>query len=569
MLKELKIKNFVLVEELTLSLCDQLTILTGETGAGKSVIAGAIHAVLGEQIKGDVFYDKSKNVAIEASFDTTEIIKNPIFAHLVDEYEVELTGDEIFFSRELKPDGRSSIFINGRKSTNNIVKEFRNALLDFHSQRDQQTLFDEDTQLYYLDNYADLLPKRQLFAEAFQQWNDTQKKLNKLIDEAAKNAEKVLLYRYQINEIEAANIKINEEAELDAEHHLLSGAKEILENYNEMRGELFESDRTVFDILAFYKNRLQNFCAHSKLIADTVENLNNSISALHDVATCTRYIEDEIAIDESRLEAVEQRIKTIYDLKTKYKKDIPALLEYAQEMQKFVENFSCDTEKENQLKNQIASLQKETIEIANDLHNKRCQASKSMKNQVIESLKNLAIPDADFDIIIEKICAQELPELQNLLPTGLNKIKYVFSANKGTPLQELKATISGGELSRLLLVIKSILAKKLPARTIIFDEIDSGIGGNTANMLGSFIGQLAQNHQILCISHLPQVAVLADKHIKIEKINSQDKSLITLKNLNEQDQKNEIARMLAGDITQTALEHAEEMLRKKIINYKL
>ena len=618
MLKELKLKNFVLVEELNIDFSDNLSVLTGETGAGKSVIAGAIHIVLGESLKGDVFYDKSKNVEIEATFIVDDFMKDSNFISLLEEYgiEIELTPSSqfptpnsqfptpnsqfptphsqfptpnsqfptpnsqfptpnslrdrneslIFFYREIKPDGRSTIFINGRKHTNATVKIFRNILLDFHSQREQQSLFDEDTQLLYLDKYADLLQDREAFLEVYTQWQEAIKKLKKYQDEIKKNEEKILLYNYQIDELIAAKLTINEETDLDSEYNLLTNAKEILDNYSEMQIELFESDRTVFDILAYYKSRLSNYTKDSKLIADTVENLNISITALEDISASSRYIDEEISIDEKRLEEVENRIKTIYDLKTKYRKDVHKMIEYIAEMQAFVAGFSRNAIEEENLKNEISHLQKRAFEIATLLNKKRHEAAISMEKNIIDNLVKLAIPDADFKICLEYLYdleSETLPEMDIFTTTGLNQVKYTFSANKGSILQELKATISGGELSRLLLVIKSILAKKLPERTIIFDEIDTGIGGKTAMALSGFISEISQNHQILCITHLPQIAALANKHLKIEKISTLEKNLITVTDLSYNDRKNEIARMLAGNITNASLEHAEELLKQK------
>ena len=571
MLKDLKIKNYVLVKDMNISFIDGLTVLTGETGAGKSVIAGALQLVLGEQLKSDVFYDKNASVVLEAIFDVTNLMELDSFKELTDKYGIELTEvvNEFFIFREIKPDGRSSIFINGRKSTNAIVKEFRNILLDFHSQRDQHSLFDEDIQLFFLDNFANLLNDRTEFQKYYFQWQELIKKLNKYQDEIQKNKEKIMLYQYQIDELETANLKENEEAELDSEYTLLSNAKEILNLFFEMKADLFEADKTVYDILGLYKNRLDNYSANSKLIKDIVLNLNTCLTAMEDISASSRYIDDEIPTDEKRLEEVEIRLKTIFDLKTKYKKTVPQLNEYLSEMKNFITGYEQNVETELGFKKEIAILQQKTTDLAIDLEKKRKEAGAVFEANIIASLRNLAINDAEFKINIDRICDfnNDVPiGIDSFNTIGFNNVKYVFSANKGMPLQELKATISGGELSRLLLVIKAILAKKLPQRTIIFDEIDSGIGGKTANTLGEFIKKLSESHQILCISHLPQIAAVADQHLKIEKLSESEKSVITLKLLDKNDRREEIARMLSGNITQTSLKHADEMLASKVNN---
>jgi DNA repair protein RecN (Recombination protein N) len=566
MLSELKIKNFVLVEDIQINFSAGMSVITGETGAGKSVIMGALHYVLGENIKSDVFFDKQKSIVLEATFSIDNLVSTTGFIELLSKHDCDIEGNELFFLREIKPDGKSSIYINGRKTTNSIVKDFRVALLDFHSQRDQQSLFDEETQLLYLDKYADLMDMRADFFAHYTMWGDSIKKLKKYQSEVLKNEEKKLLYEYQIAEIEATNLgDADEESALDSEYSLLNNAKEILELYTQMKCELFEGERTVFDLLVYYKNKLTDFSGDHKLITDTIENLANSISALEDVQTCVYQIEDEVNMDDERLCEIEQRIRVIYDIKNKYKRDIPQLLSYLSEMKDFLAGYEQDKEMESQLLSEIARLQTTTAQKAMSLHDKRVQAASSYQEKIISYLKSLAILEADFKIIIDKNQAftkNNLADFESFSPTGIDTVRYTFSANKGSPLQDLKATISGGELSRLLLVIKSILAKKLPERTVVFDEIDSGIGGQTANMLGSFIRELSENHQILCISHLPQIAAVADTHYMIEKVSTTDNTMITLRKLDDDSRVGEIARMLSGDISETAIQHAHELLKK-------
>ena len=567
MLKDLKIKNFVLVKDLNITFSDKLTVLTGETGAGKSVIAGALHLVLGELLKNDVFYDNSSSVELEAIFDVTEIVENKEFVNLIEKYNVDINDNEIFFFREIKPDGKSAISINGRKSTHAIVKEFSAILLDFHSQRDQHSLFDEDIQLNYLDTYADVIDLRDEFQKTYNIWIDTKRKLKKYQSDIHKNKEKILLYQYQIDEIEAANLQENEENELDKELHLLTNAKDILNLFYELKADFFESDRTVYDIIALYKNKLNNYSNDSKIIKDTVDHLSTAITAIEDISGCLRFVDEEISTDEKRLDEVENRLKLIYDLKTKYKRNVAEINAYLHEMKEFIATYEQDVETEEMYLKEINNLQQKTFNIAINLENKRKEAAIYFQENIIDSLRSLAINDADFKIMVDKYsannfcCPNELPDTDNYTQNGLNKVKFLFSANKGMPLQDLKSTISGGELSRLLLVIKSIIAKKIPQRTIIFDEIDTGIGGKTAIVLAEYIKKLSESHQILCISHLPQIAAKAQEHLKIEKISAADKAAIVLIELQKEARREEIARMLSGNITETALKHADELLK--------
>jgi len=563
MLKELRIQNFVFVADMHVDFTKGLTVMTGETGAGKSVIAGAIHLVLGESLKGEVHLDKSKNVNIEATFDISNIITDPAFIALTQQYEVDISEHEIFFQKEIKPDTKSTVFINGRKSTNAIVKEFRPFLIDFHSQREQQSLFDEDTQLLYLDSYAHLNAKKAMFLTLYTQWGQSQKKYDKYKEDISKNEEKILLYQFQIQELETANLSPTEEAELDNEHHLLINAKQITDTFLSMRVELFDSEKSIYDSICLYKKELEPYQDNHVIIKNTLESLTQCISSLQDIDAFSRKVDSQIAVDEQRLAQIEDRLKTIYDLKNKYKKDVPQLLQFLQEMQTYVATYSPDPEIEATMLDGIASLRTETINLAKELHESRVSASKSFAQEIIQALQQLSIGEADFQIAIHPITdiQSDNISLNNLTPTGLDKVTYLFSANKGSALADLKATISGGELSRLLLVIKAILANQIPEHLILFDEIDSGIGGNTALKLAQYIKKLSQSHQIINISHLPQIAAIADTHLKIDKSTVNEQTIISLEKLDLSHRQYEIARMLSGTATDVALIHAGELLR--------
>ena len=404
---------------------------------------------------------------------------------------------------------------------------------------------------------------KKTFLDTFNNWIINNKKYKKYLEDVKKNEEKILLYKYQINEIESTHLKPAEEEELDKEHHLLINAKEILDLFINMRTDFFDSEKTIYDICAFYKNKFEGFAQDNKLIFDTVSNLTSCLTALEDISNSTRFFDEEITVDELKLEKIEKRIRELYDIKNKYKMNIKELITYKTEMKSFIMSYKKDIESGEKLKSEVLFLQKQAFEYATQLNDIRIKSAKDFEQQIMKSLKLLAIPDANIKIKVDRINQDKnnhLPEIKDYYYSGFNNVKFLFTANKGTPLQDLKSTISGGELSRLLLVVKTILAKKISKRTVVFDEIDSGIGGGTANMLAKFIKDLSTTHQILCISHLPQVAANAQHHLKIEKILKNDKNQIIVNELEAEDKKIEIARMLSGNITETAIEHAIELL---------
>ncbi len=564
MLNELQISNFILVEYIKINFNDKLTVLSGETGAGKSVLVGAVNLVLGGQVRGDIFLDKTKSVVLEAVFSYQK--QNRDLADLIKKYEIDISDGELFFRREIKPDGKSVIFINGIKSINSIVKEFREVLLDFHSQRDQHMLFNEDIQLEYLDDYTELNELKNEFSALYNKWSNLLNEAKKQKENIKRLQDKKLLFEYQINELEAAKLTINEEQELDKEYQILLNAKDILETFNTMNTVFFESENTLFDQINFYKNKLSKFKNNNVTIDNILENLNVCVSALEDINQSSRFIDQEIIIDEQRLIEVENRIKVLFDLKTKYKKDIPHLIDHITEMRTFIRNFNQHVKVNEDIDTEIKTISQNCIKIALELSVKRNQAAKIFEEEITNNLKELAIKDARFKILVDKNSDLNIncADISVLNSYGCDKVSYLFSANKGMPLQDIKLAISGGELSRLLLVIKGILANKLSEKTIIFDEIDTGIGGKTANMLGKYIKNLSNNQQIICITHLPQIAALGHNHYKIEKISVIDKNCITISQLDQNTRVNEIARMLSGNITELSLNHAKELLELNI-----
>ncbi|MBW6516117.1 MAG: DNA repair protein RecN [Candidatus Cloacimonetes bacterium] len=563
MIKSLRIKNFILVKEIEVEFGKGLNVLTGETGAGKSVIVGAFALILGQKGRPGIFYNNQEPIYLEAEFDLSQQ-DSEIIEDLISEGYLDNEERSLIIAREILTDNSSRSYLNGKRVTIGTIKEFRDALIDFHSQRDQIKLFSEQYQLEILDTFGNLKTKRNSYRKIYDDIRNKQKRLQELETTERQYAEKQRLYEYQIAELEELDLQIDEEKELKQELDLLTHSEDILNYCQEIQQQFYESENSIFDQFNIYTQRLDRFKEDSESIKNVVLSFSSILQILNDVRRELRIIKDAIDLDENKMKQLEQRMSNILRIKSKYKMDISQLLLYLSQMKQELENYASHTQEIEYLQVEIASISKELHAKAEDLSLDRKRVSQQLRNIILKNISHLAIPEGDFQVAFDEIVIDDKNEdvLHCLDATGKDKIEFLFSANKGVQLQPLKNAISGGELSRLLLVIKKILAGRLDTYSLIFDEIDSGIGGRTANELGEFISEVGKYHQVLCITHLPQIAAYANEHYMIEKNTGSEKSFIEIAKLTQEERREEIARMLAGSKSETAMKHAEELLNK-------
>ncbi len=562
MIKSLSISNFIIVESIHLDFSPGLQVLTGETGAGKSIIMGALNILLGAPLKSGMLFNKSLNAKVEAVFSVDP--QNINLLELLDKYEVEAEDEEFFITKEITIEEKALTFLNGRRVTNSIIKEFREVLFDFHGQRDQQNLFDKDIQLSFLDKYGKLDSIREEFSEQYKATEASLKELDKLIAQDSEQQDKLQLYEFQLKEIEDCRFNPEVDENLQQEYNFLNHAKDILALTQSMQNEMYEQEKSVYDVINSYLYQFGSYEKDSEIIKQGLKSLNDSLLNLDDALKSFSSLESHLNIDEERLIDIETRINTLNNMKLKYKLDLVGIISYGNKIRDFIENSTSNKERINELKKQIESTFSVLRRKGKELSKLRQSSASAFSAEISSNLKLLAIQDCSFKIIFDKInhLKQSHPEMNEFNETGIDSIEFLFSANKGSDLQTLKNSISGGELSRLLLVIKKLLADNLEARTIVFDEIDSGIGGKTADMLGSFIAKISENHQVLCITHLPQIAAYGVKHFNINKLLKDNRTTILVEELSVERRKREIARMLSGSDSELALLHAEEILRK-------
>lgn len=566
MIKSLRIRNFVLVRDVEIEFSEGLNILTGETGAGKSVIIGALTLLLGKKAKVGLFYKEDQPVYLEAIFsslpqqgDNIALLQNEGYLNIEDE------DRELLITREIMPDMTSKCYINGKRVTVSTVKELCGFLIDFHSQREQVQLFSPVYQLEVIDVFGNLREKRKTFTTKFKEVRKKIKKMSELETAEQQSAEKKRLYEYQIDELEELNLRLEEEKELEKELDLLTHAEEILNYCSEMQQSFYEKENSLFDQISAYNQRLERFKEDNDSIGNVVMSLASVLQLLTDVRYELRNIKENIDLDKSRMEQTEERLNSIIDAKNKYKMTVPQLLDYLGKMKKAVEEYVSWGEEISELKKEISILTDDLMKSADDLSLDRKQVSQELSAAIKKDIERLAIPEGDFKVFFEnrRSSDSELLDLEGLDEYGKDKVTYLFSANTGVEMQPLKNIVSGGELSRLLLVVKKLLAGRLDTPSLVFDEIDSGIGGKIAKNLGEFISELGRYHQVLCITHLPQIAACSSRHFLIEKKRDAEKSYIEIMALSENERKEEIARMLAGTKSERAMKHAEELLNKE------
>lgn len=563
MITNLSIKNFVIVKELNLKFEKGLQILTGETGTGKSIIVGAIDVIFGGAIHTGMLYDETKSAFLEVTFNIDESHKK--FIELLSKHEVDFSENEVFFLREISTNLRGKSFLNGRRISNFIVKEFREVLLDFHSQRDQQKLFNENVQLEVLDKFGNLVSERDEFEKNFKEIQSQIKELEILKEQEKAAQERIKLYEYQVGELEEIDLKIGQDEKLQNELNLLNHAEEILNYSSLLEQEIYEKENSVYDVINSFVHKLSNFEKDNSHIRKAISSLQESLGNLDDTISEIRQVQNIINLDSLRLEEVEERLNAINSSKAKYKMNVPEILDYCYKIKKEISSFTSVKNKIQKIQLEIDNDSEKLWKDANVLTKKRKETAKRFENEIKTNIHKLAIPDARIKIIFDKEIIEKKVNnaLSGLTCFGQDKTEIFFSANIGVKMQPFKFAASGGELSRFLLTIKKILSDKLEKKTIIFDEIDIGLGGKTAELLGEFIFNISKYHQVICITHLPQIASYAKDHFLINKKKKADFTEVEIKKIDKNERKQEIARMLAGSKTELALKHAAEILSLK------
>ena len=542
MISTLHIKNIGIIEDLTIDLNTGFNVLTGETGAGKTLIIDSLNLACGGRFSKEIVRRGENFCLVELNI-------------YLPQNENSIDGN-IIISREIFLNGRNTCKINGRLVTVNELKEFMSKIIDIHGQNDNQTIMSKQEHINYLDNFIgkDLLNEKYEYQKLYNRYNEIKKELKENYGDEKEKQRKLDLLKYQLNEIEQANLKENEEDELNNERKKIMNSEKIYTCLTEVDSNLSES---VIDGINLSIRALEK-------IEDIDDEYKNKLTDLkniyYDVQELTRDISDlnsDVSFDESKRNEIEGRLDCIYDLKRKYGNSISEIIEYKEQIEKDIYTIENLEEHNNKLKKELEDLTIKMSEKCSVLNKMRSKYSKVLNEKINKELKDLEMKNASFCVDIK------YDESGNFNQNGLDDIEFLIATNVGDEAKPLIKIASGGEISRIMLAIKTVLADTDEVPILIFDEIDTGISGKAAKSVGEKIKIISQKHQVLCITHQANIAAKGDSNYFISKKVENEKTYTNIKLLNEAEVIEEIARISSGDITKNALEHAREMRLSK------
>ena len=548
MLKSLQISNYALIEKLNINFESGFSSITGETGAGKSIILGALNLILGHRADTSVLKNVEKKSVVEGTFN----IEKYNLEQLFEQHDIDY-DDETIFRREILPNGKTRAFINDVPVGLAVLKDVSSKLIDIHSQDNTHSLNEKAFQLKVVDAYAENLSEKNAYTASFKELKQLRGELQLLEEDNAKNSSDLDYYRFQLEQLEQANFQLGEQADLEQERDTMQYAEDIQNAFYSINTAI-EQERGVIDLLNSAQHLASKAANHSPALQSLSERLDSIIIELRDISSEAEGFSDGLEYSQDRMDAIIERLSLIYELQQKHRTDsIESLLSLQRDLQAKVAAVDSFDEKIAELKKQIAAKENETLELANALTSSRKKALKPIADFVAGYLKNLGMPNAQLEILCNTT--------EEFMAQGRDEISFIFSANKNAALQEVSKVASGGEKSRLMFTIKLLLAQKEVLPTIIFDEIDTGISGEVARMMGQMMREMGEEMQVLSITHLPQVASCAQQQYKVYKYDQIDSTLTQIKQLDNDERYEEIARLLSGDkISEAALINAKELL---------
>ena len=554
MLIDLRVKNFALIEELEISFKEGLNVLTGETGAGKSIIIGALEMLLGGRASRDVIRKGKEKAYIEAVYEPENLAE---LNDILKEKGIEPDPDILLLSREIKESGRNRSRINGQLATLSMVREISRFLVDIHGQHEHQSLLDEKRHIQLLDDYIgeNIIDLKKDVAEKYNKIRDLKDKMAELEIDEGEKARELDMLEFQIEEIEEANLKAGEADKLHNQYNKLTNAEEIYSTtgmiHNKINGEDYNTVG-ILDQIGEFMKKLELIKEYDQPLEGFHDHIKDIYYQLQDLDFQLRDYHEKIEFDDQELAKIEDRLDLINSLQKKYGKTIEDILEYKEQLVDKRDNLLEQDKLMEKLKSKLKSARDKYYQKAESLTEKRKEYSAKLENQLSTELKELAMEDVIFKVDFSK---------KEPAKNGIDSIQFLISPNKGEDLKPLVKIASGGELSRIMLAFKTIIADIDKVDTLIFDEVDSGVGGKTAQKMAEKLAAISYKRQVICITHLPQIASMSDNHFFITKNSEDSHTFTSIYSLDEKGKKEELARMLGGvKLTDTTLQHAEEML---------
>jgi len=551
MIQKLAIQNYALIDQLDISFSEGMTIITGETGAGKSILLGALSLLIGSRADAGSLFQKNKKCVIEGAFRLAgSTLHEFCLKHDLDEEEVTT------IRREISPEGKSRSFVNDTPVNLNVLKELGTLLIEIHSQHETLTLNDSGFQMLVVDSYAQNSKLLQKFKSDFNRYSKELELLSTLREREKKSKLDAGYYQFQFNEINDAALKSGEQESLESELEILNNSEEIKSALHKAGTILNGEENNLISGWATISSTLQHILKVYPNASELVQRIKSLHVEMKDVASELEILERDIMFNPDRIEIISERLDTLYRLQQKHRvSTIDELLAIGTDLEgKLTEINSLDQDIEA-LEKTISASVKELVKAAAEIHETRAKAIPAIEKNIVSLLAELGMKHA-----VLKIELKTLPQEQ-FKSNGSDTVQFLFSANKGIAFRELNKVASGGELSRLMLCVKSMLAKLSGLPTIIFDEIDTGISGEVAHKVGNILKDMAKERQVIAITHLPQMAGKGDDHLFVFKESGSNITTTRIKRLTRAERVEEIAKMLSGDQpTKAAIANAKELL---------
>jgi DNA repair protein RecN (Recombination protein N) len=549
MLKQLSIQNYALIEESTISFPKGLTVITGETGAGKSILLGALGLVLGQRADTGVLSNKEKKCVIEAVFNISQYKLKPFFKEQELDYEEETT-----IRREINPEGKTRAFVNDTPVNLNVLKQLAEQLIDVHSQHETLLLNDTSFQFEVLDAFAGLKEEKNEYKTAYRELRQKEKKLQELTVQEQQSKKDADYISFQFNELESVNLVPGELKKLEEESNTLNNAEGIKSALSKAEQTVSGGDDNIISALNSLKSLLMPLSKYGRRFEELGKRVSSVLIELKDISTELSDAGESVSFNPERLQEVDAKLDQLNRLLKKHSlKDEEALMKLKEELEKKLQAIGSIEHEIEKLNKEVQAEMKRLHEKAVSLSKKRLAAIPKIEKNIREMLADLSMPNAQFKME----CIQG--GLFNA--NGVDELKFLFSANKGGDFKELHKVASGGELSRLMLCIKSQIAQLTALPTIIFDEIDTGVSGDIAHKIGNILEKISSGMQVISITHLPQIASKGKHHLFVYKHDLDEKTVSNIRSLKNEERVMEIAKMLStGKPTETAIKNARELI---------
>ncbi len=558
MLQELRIKNLALLESLHLDFPGRengLVVFTGETGAGKSIILQAIHLLTGGRGSASWIRSDCDQAEVEAFFSLGKADEE--IRAFLQEYDLE-SGDECLIRRVLNQKGRSRLFINDRSVTTRLAAELTENLVNIASQHDHQQLLQARKHLDYLDSYGELWPQRLAFGMLFKRWQQLSGRLRRLQEKEQDKEQRRDFLQYQIQEIHGVAPVAGEDEQLGKERDRLKSASTLSAL---ARNSYQLLQRNILEHLATIRKNMEQAAELDPEVAELAERISSSCYEVEDLENALRKYRDVLPMDSSRLDEISGRLAQLKQLQRKYGPTLEDVLAFTARAETELENLAGLEEEINELELALEEVSTEALLRATELTEARRHVAKKLASAMETELASLQFPQAVFEVGLRNPDGLGMDGMQ---ASGRDQVEFLFTANPGEPAKPLVKVVSGGELSRLMLAMKCILARRDQVDTVIFDEVDAGIGGQAAEAVAAKISELAGHHQVFCITHLPQIAAHATTHYMVEKAVADGRTSTSIRLLDKDERVRELARMLGGeDPTEQTLAYANELAEKK------